>query len=281
MLSSIEKSPSVLIQRLDGTIYDLNKLGFMIISFDPPSPNWQHTFQQVGRYGSRLINSEVQQLTIPLVFDATANDNYDLELQRLRLHQIFRSDEEFYVISTQLPYLRWKVVADAFDIKQLDNFHMAKTVSVNLICADGYAESVATTLTPFNYDSDQWGLGMNMPSDVDIGYVWNTPQIQFYNGSNIPLLAEEHPVIITFVGTAPNGIKLTNTTTNQVITVYRSLTKTDRLVWYGLVPTVNDKQQYGNGLSDHGYLDFAVGWNQLELTGSTDFTISFETRFYY
>lgn len=281
ILSKIKDNPTVLIERLDGTIYDLNELGYPVVSFDPPSSNWNHTFQQVGKYGSRLVDSEIQQLTIPLVFDIKAINNWHLEIKRMELNQIFRSDEEFYVISTKMRYLRWKVVANAFDIKQLDNYHKAKTVSVSLVCAEGFAESIATTLDPLNMKANVWGMEMHIPEKQTLKYVWQTPQIKFFNGSNIPLLAEEHPVKIKFQGVAPNGIKLRNKTTGQEINVYRNLSATDVLIWYGLVPVVNEKQQYGNSLSDHGYLDFAIGWNELELSGAENFEISFETRFYY
>lgn len=86
---------------------------------------------------------------------------------------------------------------------------------------------------------------------------------------------------ITFKGDAPDGVTLQNKTTGQKVELKHQLTKENTLVWYGLVPLVDGKQRYGNTWSDHGYLDFATGWNELELTGSYDFEISFDTHFYY
>lgn len=281
-MSLIASYPStVLIMRQDGTIYDLGKLGYRVKSFDPPMPQYTHTFQQVGRYGVQLVDTSIGQLTIPLVLDVTAVDTSDFELQRLRLHQIFRSDEEFYVMTTRMPFLRWKVVADPFNINQAASFWRARDVQINLQCASGYAESTATTLTPFTFADKSWGLGQDLPSNQELKYTWTQSNIRFYNGSTIPLLAEERPVKMTFKGTAANGIKLTNKTTKQSINIYRKLSASDTLIWYSLVPTINGKQQYGNGLSDHGYLDFAIGWNELVLSGANDFTITFDTRFYY
>ena len=281
MFPQTEFPSSIIVQRLDGTIYDLGKMGFRVISFDPPSPNWQHTFQQVGKYGADLVNSEVQQTTIPIVLDGIATDNWDLELQRLSLRNIFTSDEPFYVISMRTPYLRYKVVADTFSINQLNSYHKLKSVTINLLCADGYAESTATTLTPFTYEAESWGIGMNLPNGIDLNYVFSVPSFKVYNASIIPLTAEERPVSIIFKGVAPNGVKITNNTTGQSINVYKALTANDTLIWKGLVPVLNGSQIYGNGLSDHGYLDLAKGWNDIVVSGATNFTISFETRFYY
>ncbi|XRJ96319.1 phage tail domain-containing protein [Latilactobacillus sakei] len=272
---------TILIQRLNGKIIDLGKLGFRVKSFNVPSAAYSHTFQQVGKYGSLLVNTEVQQLSIPLVFDIIATDNYDYELQKLEVNRIFRSDEEFYVINTRIPYLRWKVVAEQLQMPQDGNFWRASNISVNLVCSDGYAETTATTLAPFTYESESWGMGTNILNGEDVSYTFNQSNFDFYNASDIPLRAEERPVIIRFNGDAPSGIKLRNETTGQEWNFYMSLKRADNLVINGLIPTKNAAQCYGNGLSDHGYIDFAPGHNKMTLTGATNFTVSFETRFYY
>ncbi|ULQ49060.1 phage tail domain-containing protein [Liquorilactobacillus nagelii] len=279
MWHSTERPSTILIERQDGTIYDLGKMGFGVVSFNPPSANWQHTWQQVGKYRASLTNSEVQQTTIPLVLDAFATDNYDMELQRLMLRQIFMSDEYFYVISMRTPYLRWKCVAEAFDITQLDNYHKLKSVSISLLCIDGFAESTATTQTPFTYDSESWGIGENLPNGVDLNYTFTTPSFKVYNASIIPLRAEEHPVTITFQGVVASSLSIENATTGQTFTLSRALTASDSLILKGLVPIVNGSQDYG--ASNHAYLDLAVGWNEFKITGASSFTISFDTRFYY
>ncbi|MCG0892458.1 phage tail protein [Lactiplantibacillus plantarum] len=273
---------TILIQRLDGTIYDLGKLGFRVKKFDVPFTNFQHGYKQVGNYGSKLISSQAQQLVIPMVFDIIATDVHDYELQKLLMMKIFRSDEPFYVINMRIPYLRWKVVAEAFNVTQLNNFWRASDVSVNLDCPDGYAESTATTLSPFTYDSESWGLGMNIPNGEDLHYSFTNQQsFKVYNASNIPLLADDRPVTIRFNGTVSNKLTIQNVTTGQKWNFNMHLAKTDNLVIKGLIPVKNNSQCYGNGLSDHGYIDFKPGWNEMKITGATDFTISFETRFYY
>lgn len=275
----IEYSSNIFVQRQDGTLYDLGKLGFRVVSFDPPSPNWQHTYQQVGKYGAQLTNSEVQQTTIPLVLDGMANDNYDLEMQRLKLRRIFTSDKFFYVISLRMPYLRWKVVAEAFTMPQLSSFHRLKAISISLDCIDGYAETTATTTTPFKYDTASWGLGDHIPNDEDVEYSFNASEFKVYNGSLIPLLADDRPATITFKGVVAKSLTIANQSNGQTFVLNRALKATDTFVLKGMVPLVNGTQVYAQ--TNHVYLDISRGWNNFKVTGATDFTISFDTRFYY
>lgn len=273
--------PSTLIvQHLDGIKYDLGKLGIRVRSFDPPSPNYQHTFQQTGTYKNIRTDFKVQQLNIPLVFDVYCTDNYDYELQRMEVLEIFRSHEEFFIINLRTPFLRWKVVAEAFSYPRLNNYWKASNVSVNLVCADGYAESTSTTLTMLNPKTSDWGLGMNLPLDEKLDYQFkNQNSFKIFNASNIPLLGEERPVNIHFSGVVSSKLAIKNKTTNQTWELNKTLKKTDKLVIQGMVPVLNNKLIYES--CNHSYLDYVIGWNQLEVSGASDFTIDFETRFYY
>lgn len=270
---------TILIERLDGMIYDLGALGIRVRSFDPPSPNYQHTYQQTGSMRSTRTDTKVQQLSIPLTFDVYATDNYDYELQRLKVLEIFRSHEEFYVINSRTPYLRWRVVAEAFSYPRLNNFWKASNVSVTLTCADGFAESVETSLKIHDKEA-LWGLGMNFPFDEEINYSFtNQNKIRFFNASNIPLLCEEHPVKILFSGSVSSKLTIHNKTTNQTWVLNKSLNSKDQLIIEGLVPVLNQTVVFD--ACNHAYLDFSIGWNELEISGATNFKISFDTRFYY
>lgn len=271
---------TLLIQRMDGTEYDLGKLGIRVKSFDPPSPNYQNTFQQIGSYKSIRTDFKIQQLNIPLVFDVYCTDNYDYELQRLKVLEIFRSQEEFYILNLRTPFIRWKVVAEAFSYPRLNNYWKASNVSITLVCSEGLAESVETTLTMFDSESINWGLGMNFPMDMDVQYQFtNQNQLMFFNASNIPLLGEERPVIISFSGNVSEKLTIKNKTTNQIWSYNRSLSEDDHLVIQGMIPIVNGILSFEH--CNHSYLDYAIGWNEIEVSGATNFSLSFETRFYY
>ncbi|MDM7641102.1 phage tail domain-containing protein [Leuconostoc citreum] len=271
----------IIIQRRDGTIYDLEKEGIKVINFDPPSANFQHTYNQIGKFGAELVDTQIQQMSIPLTFDVTARDNYDYELQRLKVLRIFSSTEPFYVINMRTPFLRWKVVADSFTYPRLGNFWKAKNVAINLVCYDGLAESTATTMDPFTFDGGTYGIGMGIPFDTPKYSFTNQTKFNFLNPSIIPLLSNERPVTITFKGDAPNGLTIKNNTTGQSFTYFKSLSNTDEFKLIGLVPMVNGVQRLGNGLSNREFVDYAIGNNEMEVVGATNFTIQFTTRFYY
>lgn len=271
----------IIIQRRDGTIYDLEKEGIKVINFDPPSANFQHTYNQVGKYGAELVDTQIQQMSIPLTFDVIARDNYDYELQRLKVLRIFSSTEPFYLINMRTPFLRWKVVADSFTYPRLGNFWKAKNVAINLVCYDGLAESTATTLDPFTLAGGTYGIGMGIPFDTPQYSFTNQAQFNILNPSIIPLLSNERPMTITFKGDAPNGITIKNNTTVQSFTYFKALSSTDEFKLIGLVPMVNGVQRLGNGLSNREFVDYAIGNNDMEIVGATNFTIQFTTRFYY
>ena len=278
---SIKFKTTILIQRRDGTTYDLGAEGIRVISFDPPSANYQHTYSQVNDIGAQLTGTQVQQKTIPLLFDVYAMDRYDYRLQEQKVKQIFSSIEPFYVINSETPYKRWKVVAEPFSYPKLGNSTKAKSVAVNLVCYEGYSESVATTQDEMTFSNGKFGIGMNFGFDQPKYTFKNVSQFDFYNPSVIPLFAGRKPVQIEFVGNAPNGVTISNLTTGQSFTYYKSISKGDNLLIVGVMPIMNGIQRLGNGFSNRAYLDFATGHNLMRITGTTDYTIKFTTRFYY
>lgn len=272
---------SFLIQKRDGTVYDLGAEGIRVISCDPPSPSFQHTYNQSGKFGARLTGTTVQQVSFPIVFDVFAIDEYDYELQRLKVYKIFDAQEPFYIINSRIPYLRHKVVADGFAYPRLGNYWKAKNVSVNLTAYEGFAETTATTLTPFDLNSDKFGFGIGITSDNFKYSFTNESKFVFNNLGHIPLLADNKPVEVIFQGIVDQSLTIKNKTTGQEFTYKKALAKSDVFKLTGIIPTVNEKQRLGNSFSTRSYLDFSVGTNDIEVIGARDFTIKFNTRFYY
>lgn len=269
---------TIIIQRLDGTNYDLDALGFRVKQFNIPLNNYSYSYQQIGKYGSTRTDSYQQYLVIPLILTITAEDINDYNLQLFELRRIMRSDEDFYVINSVMPYMRWKCRAEAVTPTQNGNFWRSSDVTINLDCADGYAESVATTLTPMNFSSGAWGFGQNIP-DKDISFEFSSNDFVFHNLGLIPLTADERPAKIIFNGDAPNGFTITNKTTGQSFKLTRGVNRSDTVIINGVMPSVNGQQAYKD--SNHGYLDFAIGENQIHIDGASNFDVKFDTRFYY
>lgn len=269
---------SIMIKHLDGTIYDLDALGFRVVSYNPPTASVTYTYQQIGDYGTTLTGAQTGQLTIPLVVVIKARDMNDYRMQLIKLHSIFYTDEYFYVYDSKMPYLRYKVRAQQISPTQNGNFWYSSNVTINLDCPSGYAESTYTSLEMANNHSFM-GFGVNLPIGQEFQAQFNTPDFTFTNIGLIPLQADERPVTITFNGSVASALTITNKTTNQSLKISKSLSASDMLTITGFMPAVNGTQIYGD--SDHGYIDFVRGDNQIHIDGTTSFTISFDTRFYY
>lgn len=266
---------SIIVQRLDGTQYNLDDLGIRVISFDPPGPNYQYTFTQMSRYSAVVTDTQMQQTTIPLVVQVRAHDVYDYELMRQRVLKVFAGYEPFYVINARIPFLRWKVVPDAYEFQRLSNFWFSQPITINLLCADGAAETVLTTLdqdfaSAFGYSAST--------TEIPAYSFTNRTSFTIWNGGTIPLRAEEHPVLITLDAKA-SSVTIKNNTTAQSLTVNTALSRGTPLTIYGLKMMVGSKSVFVN--SNHAYLDFVPGNNSISISGTSDFTVSFKTRFYY
>lgn len=277
----VTKVDSIIIQRLDGTQYVLENENIRVISFDVPSPAYQSNYTQLSSYRSVRTGLTLSQLVIPLSFNSYARDYYDYELQRLKVMRIFDSSEDFYVYTTRLPEIRWRVRADSFSYQRIINSLIAK-VSINLVCADGSGESIATTLDPQTTDENVWGFGLNMPYQEEPKYNFTNPtnnRCKVWNASTIRLNAEEFPVQINFSGVVSSELTIINHTTNQTFTFKKTLAKSDDLIVYGAKPILNGSlaYQYGN----HEFIDFAKGYNDIEIKGASNYSISFDMRFRY
>lgn len=269
---------TIMIKHLDGDVFDLDALDFRVVSYNPPTASVAYTYQQIGNYGTTLTGAQTAQLVIPLTVVITARDISDYRLQLIELHKIFYTDEYFYVYDSNLPYLRYKVRAEQIAPTQNGSFWKSNNVTINLDCPSGYAESTYTSLEMAK-DRSLMGFGVNLPAGQEFQAQFTTPDFTFANIGLIPLQSDERPVTITFNGSVSNALTITNQTTNQSLKISKSLSGNDTLVITGFMPAVNGTPIYGD--SDHGYLDFARGNNDIHIDGATSFTISFDTRFYY
>lgn len=270
---------TIIFQKLDGTIFDLDQLGFRVKKFDVPTTNYNYNYQQIGQYGAKMAGVQVQQLVIPLTLNVLAIDSNDLFLQRMKLNRLLQSHEPFYVYDTANRAIRWKVYAEPVSVSRDNSFWRASNVQINLDCPTGYAESSYTTQELSRETGKGIGLGMGLFRNEWQYTFTNQASFDFLNAGVIKLTAEEHPVTIDFQGDAPNGITITNQTTDQSFQYKNTLKASDKLSIQGVMPTLNDVQNYDAG--NHGFLDFETGINKITITGATNFTVKFDTRFYY
>lgn len=269
---------SIIIQQSDGMSYDLDECGFRVISFDPPQTAFNHSFTTIYNNKPTLTQTVVNQATIPLTLMIKACDYEDYELQVIKLKKVFSSFKPFYVINSRVPYIRYKVLAQAFDIKRLNNFYYSQTITINLLTVDGCGESVGLTSNQsFVNDLNSWGFGENIPS-TELSYHFTQNSFTFWNLGNIPLMADSHPVLMKIKANA-NNLEIINHTTGQTWQLNKQISKDKELDITGMKPIYDGNNVFSN--TNHSYLDFEVGSNQIEIKNASDLDITFETRFYY
>lgn len=270
--------PSIIVQQSDGTSYDLDECDFKVISFDPPQTAFTHSFQQIMDNKPTLTQTTVQQATIPLVLMIRAHDFEDYELQVMKLRKVFSSFEPFYVINSRIPYIRYKVVAQGFEIKRLSNFYFSQNVTINLEMVDGCAETVGVTSdNAFVDDLNSWGFGENVPNEK-LTYTFTANGFSFWNLGTIPLNADSRPPLIK-INADSDKLTIVNHTTNQTWQLNQKITHDKELDLTGMKPVYDGQNVFSK--TNHAYLDFAVGENKIEIQNASNLKVVFETRFYF
>lgn len=265
------------IQKLDGTIIDLHEKNLFVNSCRIISPSPSHITEKTdGRHGSIYIGTELNDRKITAQITVEATDYIDFDLFRDEIFSIFNPLEKFYIIRDIQPNKRHLVsVASEFDIEyiwlDIGEFKM------EFVNHSVFPESIGTTLDPFTFDSEKWGIGVGLDSET-LKYVHTTDTFRIYNAGNITLDPRVMPLLITFKGASKN-LSIKNTTTNDEWKLTGSTVALDIVTLSGIRSLKNSTSIFGN--TNKKLITLKPGWNDFKITGATDFSISFDFRFYY
>jgi hypothetical protein len=271
------KDDDIMIVTPSGEQILASSIGIHTESFSPPAPNYTHTYTPLAQHRVITTNAQLQQRTIPWVFDVCSNDKYDQSLQRLEVFRLLGGSEDFYVIDMRVPFIRWPVHVDGgFSVSPYQGSNViSDDVTVNLIVSEGYGETIAAS----DQLDEVFAFGL-LPSTDDYDYSFtNQTSCKVYIAGVIPIRTDEHPMLIKFHGDVAKALTIKNLTTNQTFTLTKPLTKSQELLIWGNVPAIDGTQVYGS--SNHAYLDFQLGFNDIAISGATNFDVTFSTRFYY
>ncbi|TXR62086.1 phage tail family protein [Bacillus sp. AY18-3] len=267
------------VQTLSGQKYVLEELGIMTRDFNPQSPSPVHNFETVeNRHGTIDRGTVYGQRTINCSFYFKAVDMWDYALLRDEVFRIFDSREAFYIIDQRNPGKRWLVkYSSPYNIEQnwKYGFFEIDFITVKL----PFAESIGTTMDPFDFDSDLWQLGQGLVAE-DTMYVHNTTSFRIYNAGDVLIDPKSMPLKIKYKGKS-NNLNIKNVTTGDLWS-YTGSTTTERDVI-----TLDGVKAYRNVLgsifknTNWGLITLKPGWNDFVITGATgDFKVEFDFRFY-
>lgn len=278
-----------LIQRLDGTTYDLNEYGIRTRDVLISAPTPEHELGKVeGSHGVIDYGTTYGARDISCLYRATSHDFIDFSLLRDEIFNIFRTEESFYLIEKRLPGKRWLVkVANPYQIPQRNVFG---NFDVDFIGIKGMSESIGTTAQDIqregiNSNSELWGFGMGLES-VDESLLYNhtassDTDFLIYNAGNIPVhpFEQELKIVIDNIVGATDKFELKNKTNGTVFRVNEFISRNQKIVLDGANVTSNGMQYLRS--TNKGFIELDPGYNLMTITGARRADVVFDFRFYY
>ncbi|WVP28927.1 phage tail family protein [Bacillus licheniformis] len=249
----------------NGSTVDMARdLSVLVRSFVPGAPSPNIYYEKIeGTNGSIRTGKDFGIRSIKAECRLFAEDTDDFFLLRNKIVAALYKQSQFYIITESEPYKRWKVeVSSSFDV---DRIGTTGDFNIQFDCADGFAESLGTTLDPFTFDADRWLLGEGLTDTVP-SYTHKTASFSIYNAGDIPIDPIEMPLIIAYKGGSSN-LTITNQTTGDVWKYSGTTSSGDTIVLNRVRATKNNISIFGN--TNRKFITLAPGWNHFKLSGTS------------
>ncbi|MDB8867685.1 phage tail domain-containing protein [Pediococcus acidilactici] len=206
-------------------------------------------------------------------------DWYDFKLIKHDIYRLFQPRKLLRIRTDAEPAIVKYVLPASFDIKPISDGANDATFTVPFENPSGYKYSLLRSDSLYTFDEDGWQFGMNLPSE-DLVYTHSEPTFKIYNASDIKIdpYYQNHDFVIklNFEG---QSITITNKTTNTSWSYNKPAKKADNIVLNKLSTTLNGEPASVN--TDYGNLTLEPGWNEIQVSGATDFQITFSFPFIY
>jgi phage-related protein len=244
----------LIIEKANGEVIDLDDTPIVLRFFKKSSLyHLAETGELEGRDGVIPLGTNYGYRQLSATFYFEGHDVYDYYLILNEVHKIFSSKEPYYIIHKKEPIKRWRVQPKSvFVPEEIGNIGLFE-ISFNSFLP--YAESI--NKVEYKHTSN---FSFNNIGDVAIEMV------------------EQTETEIEFVGTSDN-LTIRNTTTGDEWRYNGTTTGNDVILLKGVRSTKNGVSIFGN--TNKKLLTFAPGWNDIEIEGATDYSITIRTRFYY
>jgi hypothetical protein len=270
------------IERLDGRKYSLKEHGIGVRDFVPASPYYDTEYETLeGQDGVIDTGTKLgfRKISTELYFVAESMDKY--AYKRDEVFRLFDSREPFYISESRCPYKKWLVKVDG--MFEPDQARIFGFFELSFTSASPYAVSIGTTLNVAE-ESQYFGVGgisVIDEGDPVIQYEFTSALFSLFNDGE--LLNPERPFVeqkITLKGNLINPT-IKNLTTGDVWSWTGTATTNDSIVLEGIRSYKNEETNSIFRGTNKKLIRIAPGWNEFQVTGATDFTISFDLRFLY
>ncbi|QEA49911.1 phage tail family protein [Latilactobacillus curvatus] len=245
------------------------------------SPVIANTYQQNAGRDGQLFQTQTFDKTVENAnFLINFGDWYDFKLLKHDIYRIFsqrsmmriRTDAEMGIVKYVRP--------TSFDIKPISDGAHDATFTIPFENPSGYKYSLARSDNLYDYDSELWQIGMNLPNGQDIGYHFTQLNFDVYNASDIPIdpYYQKHDlrIICHFNG---SNLTILNKTNGSSWQYQKAASKSDTIILDGIKTTLNGDPASVN--TDYGNIVLETGYNNISVTGATDIDITFSFPFIY
>ena len=265
----------MIIELLNGTRYDVEDYGLARLSHPIPSSEIRHNTTPVAGLGDVITDTIVDQRDISVDFAFKVTDIYDYYLLRDEINALFLRKEPFYIIFKREDYKRWLVkTADQFQIPPTP---IGGSFTVKFRTVRKFAESIASTKSDKEWDADVWWFNGDITWDEPLQYTFATNKFNIINLGNTQVQPEFMDFKITIKGTTTTFLKIKNLTNGMEYQYNGTLTASDTLVIDGVKSLKNGVSVFKDTTKTLLYLE--PGLNEIEITGGTVISITFDFRF--
>lgn len=252
----------------------------LIFMGDDISPSITNNYQQnTGMDGSLFTSAIYNKNTVNAKFAFMFNSWNEFRLKKHAIYKVFMQKSLMRIRTNVDPYLVKYVRAAQFDIAPLENGSSYAVFTIPFENPSGYNYSLLRSDSLYTFDSNGWQFGMNLPMQKLV-YTHSESDFKLFNASDIRIdpYYQRHDLIVK-VNFSGAGLTITNKTTNSSWSYTKSAIKTDNIILTGISTTLNGDPASAN--TDYGNLTLDPGWNEITVTGATDFSLTFSFPFIY
>ncbi|MHA5111165.1 phage tail family protein [Oenococcus oeni] len=231
--------------------------------------------------GEQFIQTVIAPTTITCRFMMTFSDWYDYQLNKNQFYGLFGNKDLIRIRTDSFPAKVAYVRPQSFDVIPSEDGSNSCIIEVVFDVPSGYKQSIMRSDSLYTYGENAWQVGMNLPNGQKLNYTFNgDSSIRVYNASDVDIdpYFSKHDlrILINFAG---SGIKISNSINGTEWSYNKAQSFSDSIVLDGVDTTLNGTNANLN--TDFGYIKLNKGWNDIVVTGTTQYRITFSFPFLY
>lgn len=251
---------------------------FKLMSIGPNSVQPIYEYEEYsGSNGQRIKNVNFKSFIFNMSFKIEVESKYDWQLILSELKGLLYTGKPYYIISSREPGKRYRVLPLPWEVQSIV---MKKgIISLDFEVFEGHSESVSTTLSNYDLESD-WQFSQGLVA-ADYEYTFNKNKFVVYNAGDFTVDPREQELTIKIEGMSDGKCTIFNKTTGERF-IYNKSIYSDRgevLTLEGVYPKING---INCGIdTNHGLITLVPGENEIEIQNVSRIHASFDFRFLY